>query len=234
MVINMPRYFQLFATDPLIGTMPCNYRMQISLADSFTIINVIGFLLMAVIFLTFTIAMSMLSIKQFRVTDSLSKGTSLFNPLPVTSAAVTIGIGLGGFFDGVVFHQILQWHNLVSNSVPQLTPAAHNVNMFWDGMFHFLMLPVTISGVFFLVRLDSRNDVNLTKKLLTGGMLAGWGIFNIVEGTICHYVFQMHNVRENVINSDLYNGVFMLASFLILAAGSYMLRQPKIGKYTHI
>ena len=85
-----------------------------------------------------------------------------------------------------------------------------------------------------LISSISKSKINFLTVLLAGVMLAGWGIFNVVEGTICHYVFQMHNVRENVINSDLYNGVFMLASFLILAAGSYMLRQPKSGKYTHI
>jgi uncharacterized membrane protein len=25
-----------------------------------------------------------------------------------------LGAGLGGFFDGILFHQLLQWHNMVS------------------------------------------------------------------------------------------------------------------------
>ena len=31
----------------------------------------------------------------------------------VVSAGVLLGLGLGGFFDGVVFHQLLGWHHLI-------------------------------------------------------------------------------------------------------------------------
>ncbi|MCK1539441.1 DUF2243 domain-containing protein, partial [Bradyrhizobium sp. 176] len=30
------------------------------------------------------------------------------------SAGVLLGLGLGGFFDGIVFHQLLQWHHMLS------------------------------------------------------------------------------------------------------------------------
>ena len=29
-------------------------------------------------------------------------------------AAATIGFALGGFFDGILLHQVLQWHHLFS------------------------------------------------------------------------------------------------------------------------
>ena len=32
---------------------------------------------------------------------------------PLTRAGVVLGLGLGGFFDGSVLHQILGWHHLV-------------------------------------------------------------------------------------------------------------------------
>ena len=31
------------------------------------------------------------------------------------SAGVALGMGLGGFIDGIVLHQLLQWHNLFSS-----------------------------------------------------------------------------------------------------------------------
>src|SRR5687767_15168137 len=31
------------------------------------------------------------------------------------NAGVLLGLGLGGFFDGIVLHQLLQWHHMVSN-----------------------------------------------------------------------------------------------------------------------
>ena len=30
------------------------------------------------------------------------------------SAGIFFGLGLGGFFDGIVLHQLLQWHHLVT------------------------------------------------------------------------------------------------------------------------
>ena len=36
---------------------------------------------------------------------------------PLT-AGVLFGLGLGGFFDGIVLHQVLQWHHMVSSAYP--------------------------------------------------------------------------------------------------------------------
>src|SRR4051812_24192423 len=34
------------------------------------------------------------------------------------AAVFLFGLGLGGFFDGIVFHQVLQWHHMVSTWYP--------------------------------------------------------------------------------------------------------------------
>jgi uncharacterized membrane protein len=31
------------------------------------------------------------------------------------SAGIFFGLGLGGFFDGIVLHQLLQWHHMLSS-----------------------------------------------------------------------------------------------------------------------
>ncbi|TIP73091.1 MAG: DUF2243 domain-containing protein, partial [Mesorhizobium sp.] len=31
-----------------------------------------------------------------------------------TSAGILLGLGLGGFFDGIVLHQLLQWHHMAT------------------------------------------------------------------------------------------------------------------------
>src|SRR5919109_1453482 len=43
-------------------------------------------------------------------------------------AAMVLGIGLGGFVDGIVLHQIVQWHNMLSNWMPPTTLEAMHVN----------------------------------------------------------------------------------------------------------
>ena len=63
---------------------------------------------------------------------TLSKATTR----PLVSAGVLIGIGMGGFVDGILFHQILQIHNMLSNRVLRDTLVNEQVNMFWDGLFH--------------------------------------------------------------------------------------------------
>ena len=32
------------------------------------------------------------------------------------SAGVLFGLGLGGFFDGIVLHQVLQWHHMLTSA----------------------------------------------------------------------------------------------------------------------
>ncbi|MGD9755596.1 MAG: DUF2243 domain-containing protein, partial [Acidimicrobiia bacterium] len=34
----------------------------------------------------------------------------------VLGPGLLIGIGLGGFVDGIVLHQVLQWHHLLTNT----------------------------------------------------------------------------------------------------------------------
>jgi Predicted membrane protein (DUF2243) len=33
------------------------------------------------------------------------------------SAGILLDLGLGGFFDGIVLHQILQWHHMVTGRI---------------------------------------------------------------------------------------------------------------------
>jgi len=61
-------------------------------------------------------------------------------------AAVLLGVGLGGFVDGIVLHQVLQWHHLVSTPVPPDSLPNLEHNTFWDGMFHVGTWAVTVAG----------------------------------------------------------------------------------------
>jgi len=39
----------------------------------------------------------------------------LKRPIPLIAAGIFLGLGLGGFVDGILLHQILQWHHMLSN-----------------------------------------------------------------------------------------------------------------------
>ena len=58
---------------------------------------------------------------------------------PSKRAGILLGIGLGGFVDGILLHQIIHWHNMGSARVPPTTMHALQQNMVWDGLFHVFL-----------------------------------------------------------------------------------------------
>ena len=78
--------------------------------------------------------------------------TQTRNRFTSIAPAILLGIGLGGFLDGIVLHQLLQWHSMLSNRVPPTTLEAMHLNMFWDGVFHAATWLITVTGVMLLWR----------------------------------------------------------------------------------
>jgi uncharacterized membrane protein len=65
-------------------------------------------------------------------------------------SGVWLGVGLGGFADGILLHQIAQWHSMGSALVPPTTMDAMRQNMRWDGLFHAATWTITLTGVYLL------------------------------------------------------------------------------------
>lgn len=104
------------------------------------------------------------------------------------AAGILFGLGLGGFFDGIVLHQILQWHHMVSAEFPPDSVENLKLNTFLDGLFHASTYIFVVLGLIMLWRTAHRSHLWWSSKLLIGTMLMGFGIFNVVEGTINHHV----------------------------------------------
>jgi uncharacterized membrane protein len=115
---------------------------------------------------------------------------------PLLSAGLALGIGMGGFVDGILFHQILQFHNMLSARIPNTDYVGAKVNMVWDGVFHAGVWTITAAGIVLLWRAGRRGDANLSGRLLCGALLMGWGLFNLIEGLIDHHLLQLHHVYE--------------------------------------
>ena len=62
------------------------------------------------------------------------------------TAGVVLGLGIGGFIDGIALHQILNWHNMGSAVLPPVDMAAMRTNMMWDGWFHAATLLLVIAS----------------------------------------------------------------------------------------
>jgi uncharacterized membrane protein len=115
---------------------------------------------------------------------------------PLLSAGLALGIGMGGFVDGILFHQILQLHNMMSGRIPNTDYLGAKVNMVWDGLFHAGVWTITAVGIVLLWRAGRQQACDLSGRLLAGALFTGWGLFNLVEGTIDHHLLQLHHVYE--------------------------------------
>jgi uncharacterized membrane protein len=139
------------------------------------------------------------------------------------SAGALLGMGLGGFLDGIVFHQLLQLHNMLSARVDRSTIIGLEVNMFWDGVFHLFTWLMTLLGVAALWRTARRGDVPLCTRTFVGALLLGWGLFNLVEGVINHHILHIHHVTET--EGHLFWDLMILASgLLFIGAGLWLVQ----------
>jgi len=136
---------------------------------------------------------------------------------------VVLGIGMGGFLDGILLHQILQWHNMLSTILPPTTLEAMHTNMLWDGLFHAVVWMATLVGIFLLWSGAHRAVVLPSAAWLIGLMLIGWGTFNFTEGLIDHHILGIHHVREWGPN-PVWDYGFLLSGPMLIGAGWLLIR----------
>jgi uncharacterized membrane protein len=119
--------------------------------------------------------------------------------------ATILGVGLGGFVDGIVLHQVLQWHHLLSSTdtdnvgirtYPVDTVPGLRMNTLWDGLFHVVTWVAVLAGLALLYARVTRSRGRLWRSpALWGWALVGWGLFNLVEGIVDHHLLGIHHVR---------------------------------------
>jgi uncharacterized membrane protein len=142
------------------------------------------------------------------------------------ASGTLIGAGLGGFVDGILFHQILQWHNMLSSRVPPVTLVAMKYNMVWDGLFHAFTWLMTVIGLTMLWRWHERSPMSGWNRTFAGSLALGWGLFNVIEGLINHHLFAIHHVHpgSNELGWDI---GFLLFGAALIAAGSALIRSGR-------
>jgi uncharacterized membrane protein len=143
-----------------------------------------------------------------------------------TTAGILLGIGLGGFVDGIALHQILQWHNMLSNWLPPTTMDAMQRNMVWDGLFHACVWLVTLLGVLLLWSAASHQETIPALRAFIGQLLFGWGLFNLVEGIMDPQMLGVHDVRQ-VPNATVYNLTFLAIGGVGLLLVGWLLMQTR-------
>ena len=134
------------------------------------------------------------------------------------TAGILLGIGLGGFVDGIVFHQILQTHSMLSARVPRTSVANLEINMFWDGIFHAAVWVLTAVGIALLWRAGAHRVVRWSGSGFVGALFVGWGLFNLVEGLIDHHVLHLHHVVEGN-GVSLFDYAFLGSAIVFIVGG---------------
>lgn len=199
----------------------CNQQVQAGIFDDTFYPNLMTILSGFIVLTFIVIGLSIAFARRYRII--LLRDQVILTPVPMLTASLVLGIGLGGFIDGIVLHQILQWHQMLSTQIPPVTLLAKNVNMFWDGIFHAFTWLVVFVGVVMLWRVSLRAEADRSGRLLASGLLGGWGLFNVVEGVIDHHLLRLHNVREVTANPDVWNYGFIGFSILLLIIGYGMI-----------
>lgn len=154
-----------------------------------------------------------------------SAATATVSPRAFVAGSLTFGFGLGGLADGIVLHQLLQWHNLISEQVPRQSQSALQQNLFWDGVFHLGATVILVVGFLLIWRGWERQERATGNLAALGGLtLIGWGGFHVVDQLVFHELLNLHNIREDAQNVALYNWGFLAIGLAIAAGGWLLLR----------
>ena len=114
-------------------------------------------------------------------------------------AGGVIGVALGGFFDGILLHQILQWHHLLSLVPGEALRDVRN-QVLADGAFHVLMYLMAGLGLWLLWRArDGLVDAGAGRRL-AGSVLVGFGLWQLIDVVIFHWIAGIHRIRVDVEN----------------------------------
>src|SRR5918998_3618088 len=125
-------------------------------------------------------------------------GTDGAGQPPPRTSGLLFGLGLGGFVDGIVLHQILQWHHMVSAETAPTTVAGLEANTLADGFFHLATWICVAAAMVLTIRAWQRGELAPPWRAHAGMLLAGWGVFNVVEGLINHQLLGIHHVRDDL------------------------------------
>jgi uncharacterized membrane protein len=148
---------------------------------------------------------------------------------PLVRAGIVLGMGFGGFADGIILHQILGWHHLICYTVncqPTSIEQLQRENT-QDGYFHLALWLVTLAGTALLFRAAPYAGPARKGRILFGSMLAGCGLFNFLEGIIDHQILGIHHVLPGHPHQLLFDMLFLANGILFFMIGAWLMRSPR-------
>jgi uncharacterized membrane protein len=112
---------------------------------------------------------------------------------------------------------------MLSSIRPPTDLVSMKYNMLWDGLFHAFAWVLTGFGLFRLWRAGRRREVPWSGRTFAGALIAGWGLFNFVEGLINHQLLGVHHVHPGA--SELAWDVgFLVLGASQIGVGAFLIR----------
>jgi uncharacterized membrane protein len=142
-------------------------------------------------------------------------------------AGLLLGFSLGGFFDGILLHQVLQWHHLLSNvdGVGDL-----RVQLLADGLFHVLMYALALAGLVLLWKSRTRPAGPGGSRALAGLALLGFGTWHVLDSVLSHWVLGIHRIKGDSPQPLFWDLLWFVVFGLVpLVLGRGLLRRPGGG-----
>ena len=142
-------------------------------------------------------------------------------------AAGILGVALGGFIDGILLHQVLQWHHLLSLVEGEAFRDVR-VQIFADGVFHVLMYVIAIIGLWLLWRARSAITGRSADMRIVACSLLGFGTWQVVDVVVFHWIMGIHRIRVDVPN-PLFWDIAWLVIFAVpsLAGGWWLMSKAR-------
>lgn len=142
-----------------------------------------------------------------------------------------IGVAIGGFFDGILLHQILQWHHLLSGVADSESLQGLRFQILMDGFFHLTHYIFALVGAAFLWTARTQLPAAGAGRHLLGWALLGFGSWHVTDAVLAHWILQLHRIRMDVDNPLLWDLIWVIPFGLgTIAAGLWLLCAPPSGK----
>jgi uncharacterized membrane protein len=148
---------------------------------------------------------------------------------PLVRAGIVLGLGFGGFADGIVLHQILGWHHLVCVTAHCQAASIEQLKLqnTQDGFFHLALWVISLLGTAMLFRAARHAGPEWSGRVLFGSMLTGWGLFQLVEGTVDHHLLGIHHVLPGHPQEFWFDLLFLAAGAVLLVVGARLTRPAR-------
>jgi uncharacterized membrane protein len=148
---------------------------------------------------------------------------------PLVRAGLVLGVGFGGFADGIVLHQILGWHHLVCVTAHCQAASIEQLQLqnTQDGFFHLTLWLVLLVGMVMLFRAARHAGPVWNGRVLFGSMLAGWGLFNFGEGLIDHQILGIHHVLPGHPHQFWFDMLFLASGVVFFMIGARLIQSPR-------